>query len=37
VADMLKISLPAVKSRLHKGRMYLRKELSDYFRSRGEL
>jgi len=37
VADMLKISLPAVKSRLHRGRMYLRKELSDYFRSRGEL
>jgi len=37
VAGMLKISLPAVKSRLHRGRMYLRKELSEYFRNRGEL
>jgi len=37
VADMLKISLSAVKSRLHRGRMYLRKGLSEYFRNRGEL
>ncbi|MEA2082369.1 MAG: sigma-70 family RNA polymerase sigma factor [Elusimicrobiota bacterium] len=37
VANTLSLSLPAVKSRLHRGRMYLRKGLSEYFRNRGEL
>ena len=30
VAEALGISLPAVKSRIHRSRLYLRKRLSDY-------
>ncbi|MFH1351979.1 MAG: sigma-70 family RNA polymerase sigma factor [bacterium] len=37
VADILNISIPNVKSRLHRGRLFLRRKLSEYFRSRGEL
>jgi RNA polymerase sigma-70 factor (ECF subfamily) len=32
VAEALGISLPAVKSRIHRSRLYLRKRLSDYMR-----
>lgn len=32
VAKMLKISLPAVKSRLHRARLFLRDRLSQYFK-----
>ncbi len=31
VADILEISMPAVKSRLHRARLFLRDRLSDYF------
>ncbi len=31
VSDILEISVPAVKSRLHRARLYLRDKLSDYF------
>lgn len=31
VADVLEISVPAVKSRLHRARLFLRDKLSDYF------
>jgi RNA polymerase sigma-70 factor (ECF subfamily) len=31
VADILGLSVPAVKSRLHRGRLFLRDKLSDYF------
>ena len=31
VAEILDISVPAVKSRLHRARLYLRNRLSDYF------
>jgi len=37
VADILNISIPNVKSRLNRGRLFLRRKLSEYFRSRGEL
>ncbi len=30
-ADMLKLSVPAVKSRLHRARVFVRRELSGYF------
>lgn len=30
-AEMLKLSVPAVKSRLHRARVFVRKELADYF------
>jgi len=33
VAETLGISLPAVKSRVHRSRLYLRKRLSDYMRT----
>lgn len=33
-ADMLKLSVPAVKSRLHRARIFVRKELADYFHER---
>jgi len=35
IADMLKISVPNVKTRLHRARLFLRKELSDYFKGLG--
>ena len=31
VADVLELSIPAVKSRLHRARLFLRDKLSDYF------
>ncbi len=34
VADLLQLSVPAVKSRLHRARLLLRKELGEYFRAR---
>ena len=34
VADVLDISIPAVKSRLHRSRLYLRNRLSRVFRER---
>ncbi|MFH1958180.1 MAG: sigma-70 family RNA polymerase sigma factor [bacterium] len=37
VADILNITVPNMKSRLHRGRLFLRRKLSEYFRSRGEL
>jgi RNA polymerase sigma-70 factor (ECF subfamily) len=33
IADTLRISLPAVKSRVHRSRLFLRKRLSDYMRA----
>lgn len=33
IADTLKISLPAVKSRVHRSRLFLRKRLADYIRA----
>jgi len=36
VSEILKISVPNVKSRLHRGRLFLRNKLSDYFKSRGD-
>ncbi len=35
VAEMLEISLPAVKSRLHRARLFLRDTLSQYFKEHG--
>jgi len=35
VANALKISLPAVKSRLHRARLFLRDKLSEYFKEYG--
>jgi len=35
VANTLKISLPAVKSRLHRARLFLRDKLSEYFKEYG--
>lgn len=35
VAKVLKISLPAVKSRLHRARLFLRDKISQYFREYG--
>ncbi|OQA92375.1 MAG: ECF RNA polymerase sigma factor SigW [Elusimicrobia bacterium ADurb.Bin231] len=34
VKNILKISLPSVKSRLHRARMFMRNNLSSYFRTR---
>ena len=31
-AEMLKLSVPAVKSRLHRARIFVRRELAGYFR-----
>ncbi len=31
-AEMLKLSVPAVKSRLHRARVFVRRELAEYFR-----
>jgi RNA polymerase sigma-70 factor, ECF subfamily len=31
IADLLRISLPAVKSRVHRSRLFLRQRLADYF------
>lgn len=33
-AEMLELSVPAVKSRLHRARLFLRRELADYFEKR---
>jgi len=33
VADMLGLTVPAIKSRLHRGRIFLRKKLNDFFES----
>jgi len=35
VSEMLDISVPAVKSRLHRARLYLRKELAEYYLNGG--
>lgn len=35
IAKVLKISLPAVKSRLHRARLFLRDKVSEYFRGYG--
>ncbi len=35
VAKVLKISLPAVKSRLHRARLFVRDQLSQYFKGEG--
>jgi RNA polymerase sigma-70 factor (ECF subfamily) len=32
IAEMLGISLPAVKSRVHRSRLFLRQRLAQYFR-----
>ena len=32
IAEMLEISLPAVKSRVHRSRLFLRHRLEQYFR-----
>ena len=32
IAEMLEISLPAVKSRVHRSRLFLRQRLEQYFR-----
>lgn len=34
ISRMLELSMPAVKSRIHRSRMYLRDKLSHYFRNR---
>lgn len=34
-AEMLKLSVPAVKSRLHRARVFVRRELAGYFQDRG--
>jgi len=31
VSEILDLTVPAVKSRLHRGRLFLRKKLSGYF------
>jgi RNA polymerase sigma-70 factor (ECF subfamily) len=36
-ADILDISVPAVKSRLHRARLFLREQLSEYFADRVEV
>lgn len=36
VAEVLDLSVPAVKSRLHRARLYLRNRLSDYFTGEGK-
>jgi len=36
-ADLLKLSVPAVKSRLHRARVFVRKELSRYFEAEQRL
>jgi RNA polymerase sigma-70 factor (ECF subfamily) len=33
-AEMLKLSVPAVKSRLHRARVFVRRELADYFQEK---
>ena len=33
-AELLALSVPAVKSRLHRARLFLRRELADYFEKR---
>ena len=33
IAEMLGISLPAVKSRVHRSRLFLRQRLGEYFRA----
>lgn len=33
IKDILKITLPNVKSRLHRARLFMRKELSEYFKA----
>ena len=33
-ADMLKLSVPAVKSRLHRARVFVRRELAEYFQDK---
>jgi RNA polymerase sigma-70 factor, ECF subfamily len=33
IAAMLRLSLPAVKSRLHRSRLFVRKRLREYFES----
>jgi len=35
-AEMLKLSVSAVKSRLHRARVFVRRELADYFREKGK-
>ncbi len=35
-AEMLKLSVPAVKSRLHRARVFVRHELADYFQEKGK-
>ncbi len=35
-ADMLKLSVPAVKSRLHRARVFVRKELAGYFQDKSK-
>lgn len=35
-AEMLKLSVPAVKSRLHRARVFVRRELAGYFQSEGK-
>jgi RNA polymerase sigma-70 factor (ECF subfamily) len=35
IADLLGVSLPAVKSRVHRSRLFLRRQLAEYFERRG--
>ncbi len=35
-AEMLKLSVPAVKSRLHRARVFVRRELAEYFQEKGK-
>jgi RNA polymerase sigma-70 factor (ECF subfamily) len=35
-AEMLKLSVPAVKSRLHRARVFVRRELAEYFQEQGK-
>jgi RNA polymerase sigma-70 factor (ECF subfamily) len=35
IAELLGISLPAVKSRIHRSRLFLRRQLAEYFERRG--